>query len=62
MTADEFKAWRARHKLSERAAALAIGCSRTSIRSYEAGKSEIPRYIALACAAYSYGLKPMGDE
>jgi DNA-binding XRE family transcriptional regulator len=40
-------------------AAKGLGCSRTTIAVYENGKSKIPRYIALACAAIIAGLRPL---
>ena len=40
-------------------AAKALGCSRTTIAAYETGKSKIPRYIALACAAIIARLRPL---
>lgn len=59
MTPASLKAWRARHKLSRRAAAEQLGCGERSIRNWEGGVNPIPRYIALACAAISNGLPPM---
>ena len=59
MTAASFVAWRERLRLNAKAAAEALGCSRTTIAAYEAGKVRIPRYIALACAAVAHGLPPI---
>lgn len=60
MNGETFKAWRKRHKFSQTAAAATLGCSRTSIKNWEsAPERELPRYVALACAAISYGLEPM---
>ena len=53
MTPTSFKSWRER-LYGERgitAAAEALGCSRTSIRAWETGRHDIPRYIELACEA-----------
>jgi len=61
MTPASFAAWRLRlygHR-SIKAAADALGCSRTSIRAWEAGEHKIPLYIALACQALANGLPPM---
>lgn len=57
----DLKAWRERHRLSIRAAAEAIGVAPGSIVNWEAGKYPIPKHIALACAAYSHGLPPIGS-
>ena len=60
MTGESLKAWRKRHKLNQTAAAATLGCSRTSIKNWESAPGrELPRYVALACAAISYGLEPM---
>jgi transcriptional regulator with XRE-family HTH domain len=45
------KAWRARLGLNAVQAALALGCSRNALASWERGRTPIPLYIALACAA-----------
>lgn len=77
MTPESFKSWRIRlyGERGQKAAAIALGCSRTSIANWEAGeiwdtsklRSEnpqrlarpVPRYIALACQALANGLPPM---
>jgi len=61
MTPASFKAWRERlyGPRGVRAAAEALGCSRTSIHAWETGRHEVPRYIALACQALANGLVPM---
>jgi hypothetical protein len=61
LTPASFKAWRERlyGPRSFRIAADALGCSRTSIRAWEAGTHKIPLYIALACQALANGLPPM---
>jgi transcriptional regulator with XRE-family HTH domain len=67
MTAPEIRAWRARLGLSQRKAAEAIGISERMYIYYEAGQREdgrrveIPKTVALACAAVAYGLPPMGE-
>lgn len=58
MTAVAFLAWRQRLGLTAVAAAKALGCSRNTIAAYEAGRTPVPRYIALACAAVAFGLPP----
>lgn len=49
MTADELIAWRKRLGYNRTQAAAALGCHRNSIMQWEAGKTEIPKYIELAC-------------
>jgi len=60
MTGDELAAWRQRLRLNVGQAAAALGCGRNSITRWESGAAEIPRYIALACAAIAQGLPPIG--
>jgi DNA-binding transcriptional regulator YiaG len=55
MQAADLIAWRKRMKLSAAAAARELGCSRTSLKSWESGATRIPRYIGLACSALSNG-------
>ena len=50
--------WRARFDYSQRQAADAIGCSRGAWAGWEAGKKPVPKYISLALAALSLGIKP----
>ncbi|WP_068082387.1 helix-turn-helix domain-containing protein [Polycladidibacter stylochi] len=70
MTAAEFKAWRKKSGFKSRAlAAQALGLSPETVRLYETGIRRedpskivvIPRHIALACAAISAGLEPVGE-
>lgn len=49
-------------KLSQKAACKVLGCSNASIVRWEHGLSSIPRYVALACAAISHGLPPIGER
>jgi DNA-binding XRE family transcriptional regulator len=62
MTPASFKAWRERlyGPRGVKAAAEALGCSRTSIHAWETGKHKVQRYIALACTALSEDLPPEG--
>lgn len=56
VTAEDLKAWRKRLGFRSQAkAAEAIGCSPRAYTNYEGGR-EIPKYIALACAAVSLGV------
>lgn len=61
MTPASFLAWRLRlyGPRGATAAADALGCSRTSIKTWETGTHKVPRYIALACQALANGLPPM---
>ncbi len=67
MTPATFRSWRKSLGLTQQGAAEAIGVSKGSVLLYEAGKRrddgrpvEIPRTVALACAAVSAGLEPVG--
>jgi hypothetical protein len=46
--------------MSNVAAAKALGCGVNTVTNYLKPGWKIPRYIALACAAISHGLPPMG--
>jgi DNA-binding XRE family transcriptional regulator len=59
MTPAALTAWRARLHLNQTKAAKILSCSRNSIANWEAGKTEIPLYIALACAAIAQGIPPI---
>lgn len=58
MTADDFARWRKMMGLSKKDSAEALGISRNQPAKYESGEAEVPRHIALACAALIRGLKP----
>lgn len=51
------KAWRTRMKLSKAAAGRLFGVSQDTWARWEQ-RSELDRYIGLACAAISFGLPP----
>jgi len=67
MTPHSFREWRKGLGYSQQEAADALGISRSSVELYEAGRRrgadarpvEIPKTIALACAAVSRGLEPL---
>lgn len=74
MTPEQFRAWRAALGLTQRQAAAKLGLSVSMVKNYESGhlrrrdahtgeliEVEIPRTVALACAAIAAGLKPIGD-
>ena len=59
MTPASFKSWRDRMGFRfDTDVAEALGCTRETVRRYTDGKTEVPRYIALACAAIEAGLAP----
>lgn len=61
MTADEFKAWRTERGFNLREAAEALGTTLRAVQYWEAGDRPISKTVALACAAISAGLKPIGE-
>lgn len=64
MAPTDLQSWRWRLGLTKTDAAEALGVSYSMYRYYEAGKREdgraveIPRTVALACAAIAFGLPP----
>jgi transcriptional regulator with XRE-family HTH domain len=58
MTPETMKEWRKRLNLSLDKASVVLGCSKNTLIAYER-RGNIPRYIALACAAIAFGLPPM---
>lgn len=61
MTGAELTEWRKRMKLTKVAAAAALGLGRNSIPRFESGEYPVPKTVALACAAISFGLPPYGS-
>ena len=57
MTQIDFLLWREKLGLTQEAAAIALGMSRTTVRAYERGQI-IPLYVALACSALTWKLPP----
>ena len=47
-----FAQWRARHGLSLKRAAAALGMTTRTISAYGTGERPVPRYIALACKGW----------
>lgn len=58
MTPAQFIDWRERLSWTRIEASRQLGCSQNSITAWEAGKTRIPRYIALACRALANDMKP----
>lgn len=56
MTASDFRFWLLHMDESDAEIARRLGCARNSIARWRAHGA--PEYIALACAALSYGLPP----
>jgi hypothetical protein len=59
LTPEAFRAWRGRHRLSQRNAALALGISDRMVKYYEDGSHLVPKTVMLACAGYD-ALHPPG--
>jgi transcriptional regulator with XRE-family HTH domain len=55
LSGGEFRAWRARLRLSQAAAGAELGRTQVQISKYETGAATIPREIVLACAALEFG-------
>lgn len=58
MTPASFLAWRKRLGLTKIEAARRLGVGRNTIAAYEAGRTPIPRHIAILCHAIAIGLEP----
>lgn len=58
----ELLAWRLRHKLSQQAAAVTIGCSRAGWQNWEQGKAPTPHFIRLAMQAIDARLHLKGTS
>jgi plasmid maintenance system antidote protein VapI len=56
MTSDSLAAWMERLGFNKVRAAAALGISRNTLDGYLTGKHDIPKTVALACAAIAYGL------
>lgn len=52
-------AMRKRLGLSQRSLADRLAIGTRTLSNYETGKTPIPRYVALACAALAFGLPEM---
>jgi transcriptional regulator with XRE-family HTH domain len=58
MTKDDFITWRNSLGLRQKDAAERLGLAANTVRKYERGETDIPLYVALACAALSFNLPP----
>lgn len=68
MTNEDFKVWRTLMGFTQAGAAAALGVSKPTIENYERGSRredgrpvEIPKHIALACAALYHRIEPWGE-
>ena len=61
MTASDLRAWQARHGYTYNTAAEALGMGRTTFAEYLTREGQLPRWLALACAAIDAGLQPAGE-
>lgn len=59
MKAASLTALRKRLRLSQRGLAEKLAVGTRTLSNYETGKTPIPRYVALACAALAFGLPEM---
>ena len=60
MTANDLRAWQVRHGYTYNTAAEALGMGRTTFAEYLKREGQLPRWLALACAAIDAGLRPIG--
>lgn len=58
MTAADLTAWRTTLGVSRAEASRRLGIAENTLAAYESGRTRIPLYVALACAALAYGLPP----
>jgi transcriptional regulator with XRE-family HTH domain len=54
-------AWQERMGFSQREVCEVLGCSRSAWQDWTSDRSSPPRYIGLACAAVSLGMRPIGS-
>jgi hypothetical protein len=60
--ANDFEVWLAHmgrgRRLPDRTAAEMLGLARNTVQAYRTGRTPMPRSVALACAALTFGLPP----
>ncbi|KDR25950.1 helix-turn-helix domain-containing protein [Caballeronia zhejiangensis] len=62
MTADQLKAWREKHRLTQVQAADALGVALITIKNWEAGRNAVSGPAAYLCAvADKIGVPALGD-
>ena len=59
MNSADLRRFRSERGWSKTRCAVELGIGRNTYAAYEAGR-EIPKTVALACAALAFGLPPMG--
>ncbi|MBF0152438.1 MAG: helix-turn-helix transcriptional regulator [Magnetococcales bacterium] len=59
MTGDQFRAWLAKHGLTQTLAAKHLGMTPKTINNYVTGHAKIPRSVQLACLAIDAQLVPV---
>ena len=57
VSGNPFSEWMDRHDLTVREVAAALGCSKNTVANWR--QKTPPRYILLACAAWSLGIPPI---
>lgn len=62
MTKEDFRAWREQMGMNRKQVCDILGVGRNMPQRYEDGISEIPLYVALACAAVARSLPPWQKE
>lgn len=48
----QFRAWRRKHRMSQDAAAAALGLTGRTVQNYESGEQEVPRTVLLAMRGF----------
>lgn len=61
MVAADLREWQVRHDYTYASAADALGVSRATYARYLAANGELPRMLALACAAIDLGIDLQRD-
>ncbi|WEE79450.1 hypothetical protein LZ683_08855 [Comamonas testosteroni] len=59
MTANDLRAWQQRLGYTYDSAAAELGMGRRTYADYLKRDGELPRWLALACAALEAGIKPI---
>jgi hypothetical protein len=62
MTPADFRQWKAALGITARSASAALGIAPNTVTKYSRDGTEIPLYVALACAAVARGLKPWSAD